>query len=306
MRTSKRMIWVCVLLLAVCVALLLVPACYNAWARRTLERRMSTAAREPGTDILLGGGPITIDRGRPRACLLVHGFMSSPADFGDLPEALDRAGWDTYVPLLPGHGTDPRRLEGLRADQMIGGIERELLRLHERYPRLVLVGFSIGGSIAVILSGRHLLEGVVLVNPYFASSYLPRHVLPPRTWHRVLSPFLDYAVRGSDVASVNRPEGASRLVCYRVIPTEAFGEVFAIADRARQCGPADVPLLVLVSEGDATASPRATMRFYETADVSRKTLVTFGRSDHVLLLDYDHQDAVGRIIGFLEALEADH
>jgi len=193
-------------------ALLALLAGYNVWARKVLVRRMLAAPREPGTDILLGGGPVLIERGRERACLLVHGFMGTPADFGELPAALDESGWDVHAPLLPGHGTDPRRLAAVSAEETIAAVARHLTALRGRYR-----------------------DGLVLVNPYFRSRYLARYVLPPRWWHRILSPFVGYVVRPRWMINVRRREAWPRIVCYRVIPARAFAEVFAIADRARQC-----------------------------------------------------------------------
>ena len=71
--------------------------------------------------------PVSIERGRRRACLLLHGWLSSPADFADLPGALDRAGWDVYAPLLPGHGTACEDLDGMSAEDMLAGA-----RVHNR------------------------------------------------------------------------------------------------------------------------------------------------------------------------------
>ena len=291
-----RMLWA---LLIVCIALLVAPAFYNAWARRVLEKELHDAAREPGTEFLRGGAPIRIERGRSRACLLLHGFMSTPADFGALPRALDEAGWDVVAPVLPGHATDPRRLEKVKADDLVSAGEEEFLRLRQKHPTVAVVGFSLGGAIALHLSARHAPDALVLVNPYFASPYKPRYVLPPRWAYALLSPAIEYAVRPATIHHINRAEGAKEIVGYRVVPMAVFREVFAVADAASAIAPPDVPLLVLISEGDSTSSPSAVQRFYEAAPVRRKERKLFGRSDHMLFLDHDREEAVRAVAAFL-------
>jgi len=283
-------------------ALLALLAGYNVWARKVLVRRMLAAPREPGTDILLGGGPVLIERGRERACLLVHGFMGTPADFGELPAALDESGWDVHAPLLPGHGTDPRRLAAVSAEETIAAVARHLTALRGRYRCVVPVGFSMGGALAMIVSCREGADGLVLVNPYFRSRYLARYVLPPRWWHRILSPFVGYVVRPRWMINVRRREAWPRIVCYRVIPARAFAEVFAIADRARQCAAPGAPMLMLVSQKDRTASARAAREFHGRVQAPAARLVEFARSDHMLFWDYDREEAVRAVVEFLNGL----
>ena len=297
---KRKIVIVCLaVLLAICLVLLIAPPCYNAWARRRLRQYVSTAGREPGSGILRGAAPVRIEHGRRRACLLLHGFMGTPADFGGLAKALDAAGWDVHAPLLPGHGTDPRDLEGLTADDMIEGAEAELIALRERYGEVVVVGFSMGGAIALMLSERHDASGLVLINPFFKTTHKVYYVLPPRWWYALLSGSVDYVVRPAEVVNVNRREARPHIIAYKVIPTCAFGEAFEVAGRARSAEPRDVPVLVLLSEDDATASPSASREVYDRISVTTKALKTFRRSNHILLWDYDREEAIEAILEFV-------
>jgi len=304
-RTLKRTIRVLALLLGVCLLLLMAPACYDAWARGVVETRMAECEREEGTRYMKGGAPVRIDRGRDRACLLLHGFMSAPADFGPLPEALDAAGWDVHAPVLPGHGTDPRDLCGLSADDMAAAPRREYLALRKRYETVVLVGFSLGGAISIRLADEKPPDALVLINPYLASTYKAYYVLPPRWWHAMLTPLLDWVVRPAGIFNVNRPEGEAEIVAYRAIPTEAFAAVFEAACRASETELRGCRVLVILSDGDSTASPKAARRWAEMRLAGETPIRSFARSDHLLLLDYDREEATRAVVEFIESIPTD-
>ena len=54
------------------------------------------------------GSPIFLEaEGSEYAVLLMHGYLSGPAEVGDLAMFLRARGCTVYVPRLPGHGTVP-------------------------------------------------------------------------------------------------------------------------------------------------------------------------------------------------------
>jgi carboxylesterase len=298
---KTKMMWIVGTVLAVVFVLLVSSGCYNRWARGVLRKRMSEVEREPNSGLLKGASPIRIEKGREKACLVLHGFMSSPVVCGELPRALDRAGWDVHAPLLKGHGTDPRDLRNVSAEDWIRQCGEEFENLKSRYNQVAVAGFSMGGALAVTVAAEHNPRALVLINPYFASTYRAYYLLPPRRWHALLHPFLDYAVAPGPDRAVSRPGGAAGVLRYRVIPTEVFGEVFAVADRARKARLGEVPLLMLCSEKDGTASIRAAKAFYRRARGPQQ-IETFERSKHLLLLDYGREEAIETILEFLNGL----
>lgn len=303
-KVRRRLMRLLVVLLATCAFLLVGCPIYDAWALRELDRSMAAAEREPGTPYLKGGAPVSIDRGRDRVCLLLHGFGGTPADFGALPQALDGAGWDVWAPLLPGCGTDPRVLKDTTAEDIIDGAAEELTRVRARYRKVVVVGFSLGGAVATILAEEDSPDALVLVNPYYRVRYMAYYVLPPRAWHRLLSPMVTCVVKPAGTMPVKRPEGRDSIVNYDVVSMNAISAALRIADRARLASPGGMPVLMLVSEGDRVVSPAAVRAKYEELDVSEKYLFPFRRSDHLLMVDYDREAATDEVLRFLDIVDA--
>ena len=185
--------------------------CYKAYARRRLRRQVA-APREPGTPYLAGGAPVTLDRGRSRVCLLVHGYCGSPADFGPLAETLDEAGWDVRAPALPGFAKDPRELERVTAEDIVTCIVQELRALRGRYRTVALAGHSMGGAVACAAAEREAPDALVLVNPFLRLRYRPRFLLPVRTWYRLLGPLLPWIVQLPGSMPLRRREAEEHVV----------------------------------------------------------------------------------------------
>jgi carboxylesterase len=269
--------------------------CFNAAAAAAVAR-----ARD------LGIGPLRIDRRRERACLLLHGWLGTPLDFGDLPRALDEAGWDVYAPVHVGHGGRPTELKGVTADQLLDASHREYDRLRARYPTVALVGFSMGGTIATILASEAPPDRLVLVAPFYDVQHKWYYGLKSYTWYRLLSPFVRYVVRPPGLTRVNRPEGLSEVAAYTAYPASALTALLELRRRATaEVDPAALrmPVLLLQSTGDESASWAASKAFFDRLPSPQKRTVPFHRSNHELLHDYERGEAIEAVVRFLGGKE---
>ncbi|MEN5060993.1 lysophospholipase [Luteimonas sp. TWI1416] len=86
----------------------------------------------------------------------LHGLTASPGECGDAPERLAMAlGANAYIPRLPGHGlrTDDA-LRGIKAEDWISCARSALAVGCAMGERTILVGTSLGASLAFILAAR--------------------------------------------------------------------------------------------------------------------------------------------------------
>jgi len=273
---------------------------YDCASRRALEAPLE---RDPQTGIMRGAEPVCIDRGRQRVCLLLHGWLSSPADFGGLPRALDEAGWDVYAPLLRGHGTSAADLEGVTAEDLVAAARQHYAALRGRYGAVALGGFSMGGAIATILAAEAPPDRLVLVAPFFEVTYKWYYVLPPRWWSRILSPLVRYARRSPRMTRLNEKARRDRIIAYTAFPTSASRELFRLGGMVAEidAGRLTCPVLLVYSTGDEAASPAAMDAFYGRLDAARHERAVFTRSNHHILNDYDRKQAVQAIVSFLSS-----
>lgn len=123
------------------------------------------------------------------AALLVHGFPGTPAEMRELGEALHRQGWTVRLMRLPGHGCGYRSLLQTRAPEWEQAVIEELAILKYTHKPVLLVGYSLGGGLAVPAAAEGRPAGLILLAPFW---------IDERWWFRMLRfllrPFLPVAV----------------------------------------------------------------------------------------------------------------
>ena len=101
--------------------------------------------------------PFTLLHGEKskKAVLLIHGFTGYPGELVRPGEDLYEAGFDVFVPRLPGHGTTGKDFMKSKKEDWIGLMENALKDIEKEYDEVSVVGHSMGGAIASILLSRH-------------------------------------------------------------------------------------------------------------------------------------------------------
>lgn len=104
--------------------------------------------------------PFTLE-GDSTGCLLVHGFGGSPAEMRPLGDYLHAQGYTVRGVQLPGHTGSLEALQGVTWRDWYAALEADFTLMRARCARLVLVGFSLGGALALLLAHRRLCDSVV-------------------------------------------------------------------------------------------------------------------------------------------------
>ena len=269
-------------------------------------RWRSHTPRDRETGILRGAEPVEL-AGLPGvpAVLLLHGYFGSPADLGELPEALRAAGYTVHAPLSPGHGTTPRALAGTHPDDWRDAALAEFDLLAQEHDTVHVVGFSLGGWLALEIAAARDAGRVVVVNPYLGETWTPAW-LPFSTDAAAafVEPLIAYVMRTDRFVRLNDRAMLGRVRAYRSVPVTTTVALTAASAASLDSGllkKVQEPLLALVSEGDRV-TPAETARFVLgplAARGERFAMRTFERSDHLLLLDHDRDAATRAVVDWL-------
>lgn len=236
--------------------------------------------------------------------VLFHGFTGNPNSLRPLAERIHAEGYTVEVPLLPGHGTEWRDLAKTRYVDWRGEAELVVDRLTERCDRVVLVGLSMGGSLALDVASRRPADvaGVAAINAQILDPEQPLAKIAPVLQY--LIPVLPRDLAGLPSDDIAKPGGDER--AYGMVPSKAIQSFLAELARLRaQLTDLDIPVLVAYSPQDHTvgaASSRALPTLMRSEDV---TTVVLERSYHVATLDWDAELLEDAVIEFLDRISRD-
>lgn len=229
--------------------------------------------------------------------LVLHGFTGNPVAVRPIAEALADAGYAVEVPLLPGHGTTWQEMNRTGWRHWVAEAVAGLERLRQRSSRQVLVGMSMGGTLALHLAASRgeELDGLVVVNPVLRTRDPRLKVLGVLKWVLPSLPGV-----GNDIAKPGGEEQA-----YDRVPLKALASLIELQKIVRSSvGRVSIPTLVLTSRTDHVVDPRDSVEVVEsvTGPVEQ---VWLERSYHVATLDYDAQLVLDRTLDFVKRVTED-
>lgn len=102
------------------------------------------------------------------AVLLIHGYAGYPGELVRPAEDLYAAGFDCYVPRLPGMGTSGADFMVSRREDWLGVCRKAIKTLFHDYHNVSIVAHSMGCLIAVALASEFPARRVVLAAPAFS------------------------------------------------------------------------------------------------------------------------------------------
>jgi len=275
---------------------------YNGIVNLMMRERLSVVPRDPVTGIMKGAEPVVLKHASSKkAALLIHGFIGTPTDFGRLPELLHKDGFDVYVPLLPGHGTDPRNFAKTTADRLESFVLNRHRLLTKEYEEVVLIGFSMGGALTALTAVKEPVDKLVLLAPYFKISHQWYYVLPAEWYQKAFRNIIPYTYRPLAFKQVRKREAMPFILDYNFVSLKGGGEAIELGRRAgRSVNVMGQPTLIVHSRYDKATdynATRAVAKKLSGQDGSK--FVTLENSNHVMLWDYDAELVENEILKFV-------
>ena len=97
-------------------------------------------------------------------CLIIHGFGGGTYEIKALADYLGDHGYVTACPKLKGHTGIGRDMKNAGYKDWVASAEEELIKLKEKTGNIAIVGFSMGGLIAVNLACKYDIRAIVTIN----------------------------------------------------------------------------------------------------------------------------------------------
>ena len=232
----------------------------------------------PGAQLVPGAEAWSAEGG-PHGALVVHGFTGNVGSVRSLAEAFAGAGFAVSAPLLPGHGTRVEDLADRTWRDWYGAAVEAYRDLAGEVDEVVVVGLSMGGSIAAMLAADHPeIAGIVCINPAVSPSAEMLEALA-----QMEAAGEEYIPGiGSDIARPGVEESA-----YADTPVRALRSlIVAAGEHLGRLADIRCPLLLLTSAEDHVVPPTDSdvLAGAVSGPVHRMTLE---RSYHVATMDHD-------------------
>jgi len=236
--------------------------------------------------------------------LLLHGFSSTPDNFRNLIPHLMALGLPYRVPTLTGHGEDtPDAIRGVNWETWLADGEKALLDLLTEAEKIIVIGHSMGGWIALNLSidHREVVDSIIIagaatrtVNPLGPGR--PLHFLVP-LFVRLIKKWDWPPVYVDQVLAQDEP-------AYPWIPTAAFLQSFGFMMATQKRLPeVDIPILIMHSKNDSINSPKGATILYNSIATpnDQKQLLWFEETEHSMFLDCEHESVNESVVAFTKS-----
>lgn len=243
--------------------------------------------------LLLPGGEPFFLPGGSTGCLLIHGFTASPQEMRRLGEHLAGEGHTVLGLRLPGHASAPSDMLRVRWSDWYAAVLDGAFLLSGMCSRLVPVGLSLGGALALRLAAEQPVAAVVaLSTPYRQPPDRRLAMLRHLTW------IVRFWPKGPP--DWRDPQAQAERVAYPAYPLRTVAEVEATL-AAMRAGLARIraPALLMHSAEDDFVLPDNMQWIAGQIPGGKVETVLVSRSNHIITCDASRQLVFERVAEFI-------
>lgn len=228
------------------------------------------------------------------AILLIHGYTGSPREMIWLGRQLNEAGYNVFIPRLPGHGTDKDDFLASDWQDWLRVVCENYINLNVTFETVYVGGLSMGALLALLIAAKFNPDKLFMCAPAF-TAYDSRVKY---------SPFLKFFIKKVATRKKNYdndPEYARAIADYNGVEylkkTADFYKIQKLA--LKNMGFVRSQTLTVLSKADQTVP-------FEVKDIIDKNLKTqneyliLENSGHVVTNDTEKETVAKKIIEFLK------
>lgn len=246
---------------------------------------MSSATTTTDAGTRAGAETIDMQEGNSHGILLLHGFGDTPQTLGLLARHLHGRGFDVKAPLLPGHGRSVPAFMASRRKDWLACARQELSDIKASHRSMSVVGLSMGGAIAAILTAEvKEITSLVLLAPYLDMPVTHRIASAS---HWLWGPAAGVRKASSPNSILNPEERAKNLGYGGAYSGRLLYELWRLAAQARRSLAAiSSPTLLLQSKADPRIAPSVAEKAFASLGAKEKKLQWVEGGGHIITVDY--------------------
>lgn len=233
------------------------------WNRKYFTREQYAEINTKETATMSGAPYLLLPKNSAKVgVLLIHGLLSSPAQWQNYAQHLCGQGVAVMGVRLAGHGTSPWDLHGRTWRDWLASIERAYRLLGAFSEQMIVVGFSTGGALSLILGSEWpgSLAGIASINAPIEFRDRKMAFVPlihgfnkVANWLPMVDELLPFRDNNTEQEHIN----------YRSIPIPALFEMGVMTeDLQRRLPEIQAPVLLVQSDEDPVVHPDSATSIY--------------------------------------------
>jgi carboxylesterase len=232
-----------------------------------------------------------------KAVLLIHGWTSVPYEVRRLGVFLNENGYSIHAPMLRGHGTTPKDLEGIKWTDWISDLQKEYLEMKKKYQKVFIGGTSIGSNLAIMMAKNNPdVSGVILLAaPYkiklerFMNYFAKIHLFSKKYKKKFYPPTFGASTT------------ITRLISYQSYPVVSALETFNLVKTSRKyLKDIHQPCLIIQSAHDHIVYKKSAEKIYEKISSKIKKVCYIEKAYHTFISDIKNENIFEKILDFLD------
>lgn len=231
------------------------------------------------------------ESGLKTGVLCIHGFTGGPYEVQPFADFLEKqTDWNISVPTLPGHG-DTLTLKNMTADSWLMEAELALRELKKSSDRIIIVGFSMGGLIAMYLAMRYKIDRLVLL------SAAAKYISPTQLLQEVKGALSDAAkMRLSENEFYKRYQ--YKLINTPMLSTREFLKVVKLIEPYYKN--IHIPACIVQGMKDGVVPVSAADFIYDNIASEDKQIIRSETGKHMICYSEDCEDWFIRVLTFMK------
>ena len=230
--------------------------------------------------------------GNNEACLLIHGFTSTPAELRELREKIHEIGYTVLGVKLKGHGTTAEDMEKSTYLDWIESAVEGYRKLKDKYEKIYVIGHSMGSLLALHIAKNFNIDKVIALSPPLIIKNKSAR------WAFIAK----YFVRFSEDNPRVRPEEEKKfLLGYHKTPIRSVHEFNKLAAKVRKdLYKINKPLLIVHSHMDRTVDEESVDLLYNSVSSQIKEKIYLNKCGHNITVECEKEDVFRGVIDFLK------
>jgi len=251
----------------------------------------------------------------PDGVFLIHGLGGTQYDLGSMHKRLKNAGFVTHSLTLPGHGTDPKDLAGVTAEDWIEAVIAKYRAVRDQHPKLHVMGMCMGALLASVVAQRekHAKGNLIMLAP---PVFIDGWATP---WYRALRPILylvpgvgrtmkieeedPFGIKNEQLRAIVKAKfERGENFHYKWVPLECIRQVDRLrAIVMKSAKEIRCPTLVVHAREDELTSLRSANFLVEQIGGGRARMVVLEDSYHMVCVDNDREIVAKNVLEFFGA-----